>query len=65
MEGKTDYEYTIALPYYLEKEFKHTLPSHIQDNLFYDVLKLDYNFERGLINSQHKPSLLSLIINYC
>ena len=49
MEGKTDYEYTIALPYYLEKEFKHTLPSHIQDNLFYDVLKLDYSFERGVI----------------
>lgn len=46
---KDYYEHTIALPYYLEREFEHTLPSEIAERLFYKVLKLDYSFEEGII----------------
>ena len=48
IEPKDYYEYTIALPYYLEKENLHHLPSEIEERLFYKVLKLDYSFERGV-----------------
>ena len=61
IKGKTDYEYTIALPYYLEKEFKHPLPTHIQESLFYDVLKLDYSFERGIIFPTKKSETFDFI----
>jgi len=46
---KDYYEHTIALPYYLEKEFEHTLPSEIAERFFYKILKLDYSFEEGII----------------
>lgn len=42
------YEYTVALPYYLEKEYVHHLPYEIEERLFYSVLKLDYNFDEGV-----------------
>lgn len=48
IEPKDYYEYTIALPYYLEKEYLHHLPSEIEERLFYKVLKLDYSFEQGV-----------------
>lgn len=48
IEPKDYYEYTIALPYYLEKENLHHLPSEIEERLFYKVLKLDYSFEQGV-----------------
>jgi CRISPR-associated endonuclease/helicase Cas3 len=43
-----DYEYTVALPYYLEKKFKHTLPLEEEERLYYPILKLDYSFEKGV-----------------
>ena len=43
-----DYEYTVALPYYLEKKFKHTLPLEEEERLSYPILKLEYSFERGV-----------------
>jgi len=43
-----DYEYTISLPYYLEKKSLHTIPEHRKD-IFYKVLDLPYSFEEGLI----------------
>jgi CRISPR-associated endonuclease/helicase Cas3 len=43
-----DYEYTVALPYYLEKKFKHTLPLEEEERLYYPILKLEYSFEKGV-----------------
>ena len=48
IEPKDYYEYTISLPFYLEREFKHTLPSEIEERLFYPILKLEYSFEKGV-----------------
>jgi len=49
IDDKIDYEYTIALPYYLEKENQHILPKEREERLFYKVLKLDYSFEKGVV----------------
>ncbi len=56
IDSKDYYEYTIALPYYLEKEHIHRLPSEIEEKLFYRVLKLDYNFEEGIKLDDAKTS---------
>jgi len=48
IDSKDYYEYTIALPYYLEKKFKHALPAEIEERLFYPILKLEYSFEKGV-----------------
>ncbi|MCK4441316.1 MAG: CRISPR-associated helicase Cas3', partial [Sulfurovaceae bacterium] len=48
IEPKDYYEYTVSLPFYLEKKFKHTLPSEIEERLFYPILKLEYSFEKGV-----------------
>ena len=48
IEPKDYYEYTISLPFYLEREFKHTLPSEIEERLLYPILKLEYSFEKGV-----------------
>jgi len=47
-DGNMDYEYTIALPFYLEKKFKHILPAEEADKLYYPILKLEYSFEKGV-----------------
>ncbi len=49
IDEKDYYEYTVALPYYLEKKFKHPLPVEVEKELLYPVLKLDYRFEKGVI----------------
>ena len=48
IDSKDYYEYTIALPSYLEKKFKHTLPPEIEERLFYPILKLEYSFDKGV-----------------
>jgi CRISPR-associated endonuclease/helicase Cas3 len=48
IDSRDYYEYTVALPYYLEKEYAHHLPSEIEERLFYSVLKLDYSFDEGV-----------------
>lgn len=57
IDEKDYYEYTIALPFYLEKKFKHTLPSEIEEKLLYPVLKLDYSFEKGINIPKNNESL--------
>lgn len=52
IDSKDYYEYTIALPYWLEKENLHTLPSEIEEKMFYKVLKLDYTFEDGILSKK-------------
>lgn len=42
-----DYENTIALPYYLEKDYLHIVPDDRKD-VFYKVLDLKYSFEEGV-----------------
>ena len=49
INDRVSYEYTISLPYYLEKNNLHDLPIEIKDRLFYNVLKLDYSFEKGVV----------------
>lgn len=56
IDSKNYYEYTIALPYWLEKENLHTLPSEIEEKMFYKVLKLDYTFEDGVIFKKESNS---------
>jgi len=48
VNNNMDYEYTVALPCYLEKKFKHTLPLEEEEKLLYPILKLDYSFEEGV-----------------
>jgi len=48
INDKTNYEYTISLPIYLEKKYKHTIPTNRKD-VYYDVLDLKYSFEEGII----------------
>ena len=54
IQDNIDYEYTISLPIYLEKEYLHHLPKEIEDRLHYKVLKIDYSFEDGLIFDEDK-----------
>ena len=56
IKGNISYEYTIALPFYLEKDFKHTLPLIEEEKLFYSILKLDYSFEKGIDTSKNNRS---------
>lgn len=42
------YEHTVALPFYLEKEYLHVVPEDRKD-IYYDVLTLSYSFEEGII----------------
>lgn len=46
---KDYYEYTIALPSYIEKKNRHHLPQEIEERFFYKILKLDYSFEDGIL----------------
>jgi CRISPR-associated endonuclease/helicase Cas3 len=48
VEGKIDYEYTIALPHYYEKDYIHKVPDDRKD-VYFTVLKLLYSFEEGII----------------
>lgn len=45
IDGCVAYEYTISLPYYLEKEYLH----HTDQDLGYKILGLKYNFEEGVL----------------
>lgn len=49
ISSKDYYEHTIALPSYYGKLYKHPLPEDVKKTLFYDVLKLNYSFEEGVI----------------
>ena len=48
IESKDYYEYTIALPYYLENKFKYNLSPEEEKRTNYPVLKLKYSFEKGV-----------------
>ncbi len=48
INDRIGYEYTIALPYYLEKKYLKTVPPERKD-IFYTVLDLKYSFEEGVI----------------
>jgi CRISPR-associated endonuclease/helicase Cas3 len=47
ISDRIDYEYTISLPFYLEKDNLHSVPEHRKD-IFYKVLDLSYSFEEGI-----------------
>ena len=42
-------EYTISLPFWLEKKYLHPLPPEKEAQIFYKVLKLGYSFDEGVI----------------
>ena len=48
INDRIDYEYTIALPYYLEKKYLKTVPSERKD-IFYPVLDLKYSYKEGIV----------------
>jgi CRISPR-associated endonuclease/helicase Cas3 len=52
INDRIDYEYTITLPYYLEKDYKHEVPQNRKD-IFYPVLNLSYTFEEGVIEKEN------------
>ena len=56
INGNLDYEYTVSLPFYLEKEFKHHLPKEQEERLYYPILKLEYSFEKGVDIPQKETS---------
>lgn len=49
IDPKNYYEYTISLPYWLEKKYLHPLSPEKEAQIFYKVLKLDYTFDEGVI----------------
>ena len=55
---KEYYEYSISLPFYLEKEYLHEVPPEREKGLYYKVLKLDYSFEEGVILEDRKSFLI-------
>ena len=56
MEGRTKYEYTISLPYYLGK--KYLYKPQIETN--YEILNLKYSFQKGIIFDDEKTGLNEL-----
>jgi len=48
MHDKVDYEYSVALPIYFEKEYKYNLSPEEEKRTNYPVLKLEYSFEKGV-----------------
>ncbi len=56
MDGQTKYDYTISLPYYLERKYLYT--SQTETN--YEVLNLKYSFEEGIIFDDEKIGLNEL-----
>jgi CRISPR-associated endonuclease/helicase Cas3 len=48
MHDKVDYEYSVSLPIYFEKEYKYNLSPEEEKRTNYPVLKLKYSFERGV-----------------
>jgi len=49
MKENRGYDYTVSLPLYFEKEFKHSLAKEIENSTYYPILKLEYSFEKGVI----------------
>ena len=56
MDGRTKYDYTISLPYYLEKKYLYTSQTEIN----YEILNLKYSFEEGIIFDDEKIGLNEL-----
>jgi CRISPR-associated endonuclease/helicase Cas3 len=54
INDRTDYEYTISLPIYLEKKYRHHLPEEIEERLYYKILNIDYSFEKGILLDKEK-----------
>ena len=49
ISSKDYYEHTISLPNYYRDRYKHPLSDEIEKKLFYEVLKLKYSFEEGIV----------------
>jgi len=56
MDEKIKYDYTISLPYYLEKKYLYST----QAKLNYEVLNLKYSFEEGIVFDDEKIGLNEL-----
>lgn len=56
MNGETKYDYTISLPYYLEKKYLYTS----QTKLNYEILNLKYSFKEGILFDDEKIGLNEL-----
>ncbi len=56
MDGRTKYDYTISLPYYLEEKYLYT--SQTETN--YEILNLKYSFEEGIVFDDEKIGLNEL-----
>lgn len=56
MNGRTKYDYTISLPYYLEETYLYT--SQMETN--YEILNLKYSFQEGIIFAKEKNGLNEL-----
>lgn len=56
MNGRTKYDYTISLPYYLEKKYSYT--SQTETN--YEILNLKYSFQEGIIFTEETTGLTEL-----
>lgn len=56
MDEKIKYDYTISLPYYLEKKYLYTS----QTKLNYEILNLKYSFEEGIVFGDEKIGLNEL-----
>lgn len=56
MDGRTTYDYTISLPYYLEEKYLYT--SQTETN--YEILNLKYSFDEGILFDDEKIGLNEL-----
>jgi CRISPR-associated endonuclease/helicase Cas3 len=54
INDRTDYEYTVSLPVYLEKKYRHRLPEEIEEKMYYKILNIDYSFEKGILLDKEK-----------
>ena len=54
IDNKDYYEYTIALPYWLEKKNLHVLSGEEENKIFYKVLKLNYSLDEGIQLTEKK-----------
>ncbi|RBQ25784.1 CRISPR-associated helicase Cas3' [Arcobacter sp. CECT 9188] len=56
MKGRIEYDYTISLPIYHEKQYLYKT----QEELNYKILNLEYSFEKGIIISDENSGLNEL-----
>ncbi|TQV62879.1 MAG: CRISPR-associated helicase Cas3' [Sulfurovum sp.] len=53
INGNITHDYTISLPFYFEKKYKHI----IKESSNYEILKINYSFEEGILLTNNKEGV--------